>query len=878
LSYAAPQALAQSTDPLLLVSGAITLTTGEVTLLPWYQMDPGPYVSPTPGPYKLVFLDTADQEIVGYTQAFTVGTRLQYAGPVAQDTGGLAFFAFAAPYTATMAKVQIRQTGDGGDTVLQEIVPGVNAPSVNIDPPSSTTWSGPQPITWQSDVGTRYFAVDISTDNGASWEALAVNLTEQTYTLETVSLPDTAQALVRVAATDGLRTTTDTAGPFTIDNPPMVAYVSPPPGATGVSVWEPIIVGFRDAMHTASIDEGTLSLTGGPFGGVVGTITYDAATREATFTPKVPLAYNTTYTAQASTGIRDSNGQPLPVAKTWTFTTEVDIFPPRPVAFSPKEGALDVPLNTQLVVVWDQALAGSTVNSNTFKLATATGSPVNGTVVHDATTHTTIFAPASDLVTGTIYIATLKAGIQDTDGNPTEGDFNWAFATGSDTESGLAFTGAYVDSGEDTNGDWLFEQLVIKVGVQVTTTGSYGLRGTLVDADGAQITWAHTDASLDPGVHFLDLFFDGTSIGGHGVDGPYTLTDLTLVRTDGTSGTAAANLLAVVSEQDAYRTTAYAAERFPAPLSFSGLPDLVLIPGTTFLDAFNVQDYASHILLPSDQLSYTLMLNTDLKAGVQLSPTGDVHVRPEPYWLGSTKVTVRADDGTYAAQDSFNVLVGWPLSLYLPLVLRNSSGVIAPATRNAWITVINDDFESESFSWRRTSWYDWLQLGEGHQWFWDRRDCAAYSGQNSAWPYGGGDDGETTSCGAEYPNTLGSKMCLQTPVNLEYVAKAEYRMKVWTDLAPGDEICLLVTNQGASEDCRGAQYYGICRSGRTNGWEDMALDLANVPTLGNLLGQEQVWVAVQFEADGSGSRPAGVYVDDVMLRICPEGLTDYCEP
>jgi hypothetical protein len=169
-------------------------------------------------------------------------------------------------------------------------------------------------------------------------------------------------------------------------------------------------------------------------------------------------------------------------------------------------------------------------------------------------------------------------------------------------------------------------------------------------------------------------------------------------------------------------------------------------------------------------------------------------------------------------------------------------------------------------------------LGEGHQWFWDRRDCAAYSGQNSAWPFGGGDDGEITPCGAEYPNTLGSKMCLQTPINLKYVAKAEYRMKVWTDLASGDEICLLVTDQGASEDCTGAQYYGFCRSGKTNGWEDMVLDLADVPTLGNLLGEEQVWVAVQFEANESGTRAAGAYVDDVMLRICPEDLTDYCEP
>ncbi len=69
---------------------------------------------------------------------------------------------------------------------------------------------------------------------------------------------------------------------------------------------------------------------------------------------------------------------------------------------------------------------------------------------------------------------------------------------------------------------------MIKVGVQVTATGSYVLRGTLADAAGGEITWARTETTLATGAHFIDLSFDGASIGGHGVDGPYTLTDLTL--------------------------------------------------------------------------------------------------------------------------------------------------------------------------------------------------------------------------------------------------------------------------------------------------------------------------------------------------------------
>jgi hypothetical protein len=70
--------------------------------------------------------------------------------------------------------------------------------------------------------------------------------------------------------------------------------------------------------------------------------------------------------------------------------------------------------------------------------------------------------------------------------------------------------------------------------------------------------------------------------------------------------------------------------------------------------------------------------------------------------------------------------------------------------------------------------------------------------------------------------------------------------------------------------------YGVCRFGKTNGWEDLSLDLTKVPTLGSLLGNENVRVAVKFTANESGSRPGGVYVDDARVRLCPQGLT--CTP
>ncbi|MEP7115767.1 MAG: Ig-like domain-containing protein, partial [Ilumatobacteraceae bacterium] len=51
-----------------------------------------------------------------------------------------------------------------------------------------------------------------------------------------------------------------------------------------------------------------------------GTVTYNAATRVATFTPTGPRLANTTYTVRLTTAITDTAGNPL-ANTTWTFRT-----------------------------------------------------------------------------------------------------------------------------------------------------------------------------------------------------------------------------------------------------------------------------------------------------------------------------------------------------------------------------------------------------------------------------------------------------------------------------------------------------------------------------------------------------------------------------
>ncbi len=879
-----------SSEPLLLVSGVITESTGETQLLPWYQMEPREWrSSEDDGPYSLVFLDAANEVLDGYTRPFAAGGGLQYAaqqedGTVEASTADdPAIFTFVTPYPAGAAKAQIRRIADGA--VLAEVVAGT-APTVSINDPADT-WTGAQPLTWQSGGSAQYFAVDVSTDGGESWEALAIHLTGDSTTLQTAALPNTSEAYVRVAATNGFRTATDTAGPFTIDNPPLVGYVDPADGATDVGIHELVYAGFRDAMNGATLNTNTFTLSG-PSGHVPGTVTYDSEAREATFDPTTPLAYATTYTARVTTGVRDATGERLPAATTWTFTTEGDLMPPRPLVLSPRNGATQVPRNAILAVRWDEALAAGTVNATTFTLAeTKTGAPVNGAVAYDEAARTATFTPSAPLAPDTDYAATLKAGIEDTAGNATAGDYRWSFTTGSDEAPGLRFTGAFGDRGRDDDGDGLYEQLLIQVGVRVPAAGAYTLNGRLADADGGEITSAHVTATLPPGTHVLELAFDGPAIGGRGVDGPYTLASIALVQHDDAGAP-----VGIAAQTNAYRTFAYSAGSFPSPLHFGPLPDLQILPDTEAFDAFNVRDYAEHASLPSDVLTYTLVRNADQRIGVEVLSTGVVRLSPEflEFYRGDrTEITLKVSDGVQAVQTTFEASVGWPAKLYLPVTMRGYDPAVAAAQLSPWTTLFEDDFESD-WGWNTASdlvdWTPWTP-----EYAWDRRDCRAQSGQYSAWPYssvstfsGGAQD--DTPCGAPYPESMWSMMYTQTPVDLAYAGLGDVSARVWTNLAAGDQVCLGVnvvtdgdacyTPQSPYTEGHGSIYAGsVCRSGVSNGWQDLTLDLANVSGLGSVLG-EKVCLGFSFQTDDGETRAEGAYVDDVRLRICPEGLEAYC--
>ncbi len=121
------------------------------------------------------------------------------------------------------------------------------------------------------------------------------------------------------------------------------------------------------------------------------------------------------------------------------------------------------------------------------------------------------------------------------------------------------------ESTADPNGNGLFDELDINVGVDVLQAGDFELTAVLRDLADSVITTAtystiiHNQSPLPIGNHSLQLQFDGRDISRHGEDGPYKLTNVTLVDL-------ADNSIQVDYQQNPYTTASYSASNFERPI------------------------------------------------------------------------------------------------------------------------------------------------------------------------------------------------------------------------------------------------------------------------------------------------------------------------
>jgi Ice-binding-like/Bacterial Ig-like domain len=147
---------------------------------------------------------------------------------------------------------------------------------------------------------------------------------------------------------------------------PTVSSTNPADGAIGVAV---ITASFSEAMNASTITTATFTVSGPGATPVTGTVTYDASTAIAKFTPTSALALDTDYAATITTGAKDVAGNSLASNHAWGFTT---------AATAGNQASVDLGGAGAFVI-----LAGSTVTSTgatalTGDLGVSPGAAVTG--------------------------------------------------------------------------------------------------------------------------------------------------------------------------------------------------------------------------------------------------------------------------------------------------------------------------------------------------------------------------------------------------------------------------------------------------------------------------------------------------------------------
>ncbi len=213
--------------------------------------------------------------------------------------------------------------------------------------------------------------------------------------------------------------------------PPTVISVSPANGATNVGIDQAITVIFSETVDCATLNATTFTVKDASNAAVswipscLGTI--------ITFSPLSNYTANATYTADFTTGVKDSEGNALTSAFTWSFatgSTAAEKTPPLILSQKPINNATGVSTSTIVTATFSEAMDSSSITTTTFTLKDGANNAIAGAVAYDSTSLTATFTPSAALSYNTTFTATITSGVKDTAGNAMGSANIWSFTTG----------------------------------------------------------------------------------------------------------------------------------------------------------------------------------------------------------------------------------------------------------------------------------------------------------------------------------------------------------------------------------------------------------------------------------------------------------------
>jgi hypothetical protein len=286
---------------------------------------------------NFVLRNTLTTALVPATVTYDVPTRvatLTPTGPLSNLTNytvtvttgvkDVAGNSLAAPFNSSFTTIA---APDNTAPTIVSRTPSNGATSQPINTDVTVTFSEPMDqatintttITLTPTSGGSAVAATVTYNSGTNTATLnpTADLSYNTsYTVTvTTGVKDVAGNALAVQSTSTFTTALDTTAP-------TVTVTSPVDGATNVAKNTTITVTFSEAMDPATINGSTFTVTFGVSStAVVGSVTYNAATRVATFTPSSNLTGNTQHTVTVTSGAKDLAGNSMVGSTTVKFTT-----------------------------------------------------------------------------------------------------------------------------------------------------------------------------------------------------------------------------------------------------------------------------------------------------------------------------------------------------------------------------------------------------------------------------------------------------------------------------------------------------------------------------------------------------------------------------
>ena len=221
--------------------------------------------------------------------------------------------------------------------------------------------------------------------------------------------------------TIGTELASDYVWTFTTGLRPIVISTDPINNATGVPLNKAISATFNMPMNALTLVGTTFTVNQGT-NPVLCVISYTGST--VTFTPSVPLAGNTLYTATITTDAKNLAGTPIANNYVWSFTTSPVPFV---VSTDPMNNATGVILNKVIRATFNMPMNSATLNAATFTVKQGTVIVV-GVISYSGSTVS--FTPATPLLADKIYTTTITTGAQNTAGVAMANNYVWNFTTG----------------------------------------------------------------------------------------------------------------------------------------------------------------------------------------------------------------------------------------------------------------------------------------------------------------------------------------------------------------------------------------------------------------------------------------------------------------